>query len=299
MSVTRSLVVDGVRLHVEERGSGSAVALLHGFAGSGRDLAPLVEALATRHRVLAIDLVGHGRSEAPRRDAPYAMERCVAQVAGVLEATGAVPAHLFGYSMGGRVALGVAARRPDVVRSLALLGASAGLEKPEERDRRRRDDAALARRIEKDGVAAFARAWGEQPLFASQRTRLSPAARDALHARRLANRAHGLAGALRGMGTGEQAPLHDALPGIDVPVWIGHGADDAKFAAIARELAARIPRAECCAVPAAGHAAHLENPDAVLRALEDFLARAAGGRAPFTAGPYATRPPSERGGTTA
>lgn len=274
MTVQHVIAVNGVRLHAEERGAGAPVALLHGFTGSGRDLDALAEALAARHRVLAIDLVGHGRSEAPRRAGPYAMERCIAQVAGALEALGAAPVHLFGYSMGGRVALGVAVRRPEVVRSLALLGASAGLESADARARRRHSDAALAARIERDGVAAFVAAWSEQPLFATQRATLPPTAREALRRRRLANRAHGLANALRGMGTGVQPSFHADLADLDVPVWLGHGADDSKFAATARDLATRLPRAERFAVPSAGHAAHLENPDAVARAVLDFLARA-------------------------
>lgn len=293
MTIACAIAVDGVRLHVEERGAGTPVALLHGFTGSGRDLAPLAEALAARHRVLAIDLVGHGRSEAPERVGPYGMERCIAQVAGALEATGAAPAHLFGYSMGGRVALGVAVRRPEVVRSLALLGASAGLEDAGARAGRRRSDEALAARIERDGVTAFVAAWSEQPLFETQRTRLAPAAREALRLRRLANRAHGLANALRGMGTGAQPPFHEELAALDVPVWLAHGSDDRKFADTARDLAARLPRAECFAVPSAGHAAHLENPEAVIRGLERFLARADAPLRPLEPGPDAA--PQQRG----
>lgn len=266
-----SLRADGVTLGVEERGAGPPVALLHGFAGSAQGLAPLARTLARRHRVLAIDLIGHGASDAPRDPAAYAIERCAEQLACVLAAAGAAPAHVFGYSMGGRAALALALAHPEAVRSLALLGASAGLSDAAARARRRRDDEALAERIERDGVAAFAREWAALPIFASQRRRLSPTARRALERQRLANRAHGLAGSLRGMGSGAQPCYLPRLAELDLPVWLGHGAEDAKFEAIARELAERLPRARRCAIPAAGHAPHLENPDALERELERFF----------------------------
>ena len=276
----RALEVDGVRLSWLERGAGEPLLLLHGFTGSAEALAPLAEGLAGQARVLAVDLLGHGESEAPRETAPYTMERCVTQLAALLEAVDASPAHVFGYSMGGRVALGLAALRPDRVRSLALLGASAGIEDPEARAARRRDDEALADAIERDGVEAFARRWAALPLFASQQRRLTEAERAALHSQRLRSRARGLAGSLRGLGTGAQPPLHARLAGLRIPVWLGYGEEDTKFAALAAELAARIPGAERAAIPAAGHAAHLENPNALLAALKRFLARAGHTRPP-------------------
>ncbi len=264
--------VDGVRIVSHVSGAGTPVVLLHGFGGSHRDLAPLAEILAADHRTISIDLVGHGESDAPRDPLAYTMKRCVSQVARVIAAHDAAPAHVFGYSMGGRAALCLAIERPELVRSLALLGASAGLDDVSARKMRIASDEALARRIEHEGVAAWATAWGKLPLFASQAHHLSEGEREVLHARRLANRAHGLACSLRGMGTGSQPPQHDRLGRVCVPVWVGHGADDAKFADIASDLAARLPQALPCAIPRAGHAAHLENRSAVATALQRFFA---------------------------
>ena len=265
--------VEGVRIASHVRGAGTPLVLLHGFGGSHRDLAPLAEALAADHRTISIDLVGHGESDAPRDPRAYTMERCVAQVARVIEAHAAAPAHVFGYSMGGRTALCLATQRPELVRSLALLGASAGLEDRIAREARIASDEALARRIEDEGVAVWATAWGKLPLFASQARHLTEREREVLHARRLANRAHGLACSLRGMGTGAQPPHRAKLGAVRMPVWLGHGADDAKFEAIATDLAARLPQSTRCAIPRAGHAAHLENRNAVAAELQRFFAR--------------------------
>ncbi len=115
---------------------------------------------------------------------------------------------LLGYSMGGRIALYTAFSH--FFRALILESASPGLADAAEREQRRRSDAALAESIERDGVAAFVEHWEQLPLFASQ-SNLALETRQSLHRQRLANRAHGLANSLRGVGTGEQPALHSPI----------------------------------------------------------------------------------------
>jgi 2-succinyl-6-hydroxy-2,4-cyclohexadiene-1-carboxylate synthase len=277
VSTATSLRVEsgGLQLHVETRGQGTPVLLLHGFTGCAATLSGLARELTRAgYRTVAPDLVGHGGSDAPTDPSHYTMPRCVAQVRGVLDALDLRRVHAIGYSMGGRVALSLCAAHPERVRSALLVGASAGLRRADERRARRHGDEALAARIEREGVAAFVDDWMAQPLFASQLRRLSPEALAAARAQRLRNRAHGLAHSLRGMGTGAQPALHAQLPSIDVPVALVVGEEDAKFDAIAQELARRLPRARVARVPDAGHAAHLENPAAFLRVVLGFLADA-------------------------
>jgi 2-succinyl-6-hydroxy-2,4-cyclohexadiene-1-carboxylate synthase len=263
---SRFVDVAGARLHFAAEGEGETLVLLHGFTGSAHAMAPLARELAGDHRVVSIDLLGHGLSDAPQDPARYCMESCIADVIAVLDALGAERAHLLGYSMGGRIALALAVAHPDRIASAVLIGASAGLSDPGERAERRRADEALARSIELDGVAPFVERWMALPLFATQ-TRLPAAIRDAARAQRLSNVARGLAGSLRGLGTGAQPPLHDALRHCPVPLLLLAGEHDAKFRAIAGELAALAKRASHEVVPDAGHAAQLENPrDVVARA---------------------------------
>ncbi len=261
----------GSALHVEQRGAGRPVLLLHGFTGSTRTLDDVAEGLrAAARSTIAVDLLGHGESDAPREAAAYAMERCSASLVRVLDAAGAGRADVLGYSMGGRVALGLAVAHPERVRSLVLIGASAGIADPAERAARRSADDALADAIERDGVPRFVERWLAQPLFASQ-ARLGPAFLAAARAQRLRNRAHGLAGSLRGMGTGAQPPLHSALGALAVPMLLVVGAEDAKFRAIAETLARCAPVARVAEISDAGHAAHLENPSAFLAETLRFL----------------------------
>ena len=261
----------GRALHVECAGAGPSVLLLHGFTGSTRTLDGVAAGLrAAGFATIAVDLLGHGRSDAPRAREPYAMERCVASLTRVLDAVGAARAAVLGYSLGGRVALGLSVAHPERVRGLVLVGASAGIADPAERAARRRADESLADAIERDVLPAFVDRWMALPLFATQE-RLGPAHWAAARAQRLANRAHGLAASLRGIGTGAQPPLHDALARLPVPALFVAGAEDAKFRAIAEDLARRTPRGRALAIPEAGHAAHLEAPATFLAGVRAFL----------------------------
>jgi len=247
--------------------------LLHGFTGSGASWpASIVEGLSARGRVpVTMDLPGHGRwagETDPRRFTP------AAAFSAIEEAQGG-PGPVIGYSMGGRLALAYAVERPGRVTHLVLESASPGLATGDERAARRAADEALAKRLERDGIASFVRRWEELPLFESQRG-LPEGVRAAQRARRLANHPASLAAALRGLGTGALPPCWDALPGLDLPVLLVAGARDAKFVAVARSMAERLPRAELAVIPGAGHTVHLERPGAWLGVVLSFLAAGGG-----------------------
>ena len=263
----------GVQLRVLREGAGTPVLALHGFTGAAESLAGVAERLRGRHTVVRVDLVGHGASEAPLTLAPYAMKACAAQLDAVCAALGIGVAHWLGYSMGGRAALALAALHPERVRSLLLVGASAGIPDATERAARVRDDEALAAAIEREGVPGFVERWMALPLFASQ-ARLGATALAEQRAQRLRNRAHGLANSLRGMGAGAQPPLHDALARLAAPACFVAGAEDAKFSALAEQLAAIAARGEARVIANTGHAAHLEAPGAFTALALAFFARA-------------------------
>lgn len=185
---------------------------------------------------------------------------------------------LLGYSMGGRVALGLALDHPDQVTRLVLESASPGLPTSEERAARRAADRALAADLERGGIGPFVSRWEAQPLFSTLR-RLPEAERARVRSERLAQDPAGLAACLRGMGTGSQPWLGGRLEEIGVPVLVVAGAEDAKFRDWGEWMTARIPRAELAIVAGAGHVPHLERPEEVARRVEEFLARPGGGPA--------------------
>jgi 2-succinyl-6-hydroxy-2,4-cyclohexadiene-1-carboxylate synthase len=198
------------------------------------------------------------------------MPRVAADLAELLTRRAAAPAHWLGYSMGGRLALYVAVRQPGVVRSLTLVSATAGLATAAERQARRAADEALAARIERDGVAAFVDEWERNPLFAGL-ARLPGEARAALHEQRLNNSPVGLANSLRGMGAGAQPSLWARLAAVAAPSLLIAGELDAKFVTLNQRLAAVIPQATLRLIPDAGHTVHLEQPEAFLSTVTNFL----------------------------
>jgi pimeloyl-ACP methyl ester carboxylesterase len=120
----RELRWRATRLRYFVGGQGPPLALVHGFAGAATNFAVLAPLLLERHRLVIPDLPGHGRSTALAA-APN-LAGFADRVAAVLEQEGAVPAAVLGHSMGGVVALRLAARRPELVRAV-VLAAAAGL----------------------------------------------------------------------------------------------------------------------------------------------------------------------------
>lgn len=270
----RIVLRDGVELRVEDRGDAGTtpVLLVHGFTGSVEAWSEdLIRTLGeSGRRVVAVDLPGHGRSEAPTDPDRYAMERVVEDLVQVLDHLEIPRADWIGYSMGGRVSLGGAVLRPRRIRRLVLEGASPGIADPEEASARRRADEALADAVLSDGLEAFVDAWMDKPIFRTQR-RLPEERRARERRRRMACRPEGLAHTLRGLGTGRQPSFWSALPEVRAPTLLLTGADDEKYARIAQEMAERIPDAAHVPIPEAGHAVHLERPSAWLREVVSFL----------------------------
>ena len=120
------------------------------------------------------------------------------------------------------------------------------------------------------GTDAFVREWARLPMWESQRA-LPDEVRVALRAQRETNSAPGLANSLRGAGAVVDPPLHDRLGAIRAPTLLVAGALDAPYLAHAVEMQAHIPAARVVVVPEAGHAVHLERPDAFAGAVSAFL----------------------------
>ena len=165
--------------------------------------------------------------------------------------------------MGGRVALHAALTLGDRVERLVLIGASPGLAGAAERAARAAEDAALADRIEAIGLEAFVREWAAQPLFDGMPRGIA----EQVEADRLRNTAPGLAAALRGLGTGVMPPLWERLGELAMPVELVVGERDVKFREIASLMGKALPDARVRVVPGAGHAVHLEAPDAIVEIL--------------------------------
>lgn len=123
---------NGVRLHYTVEGHGEPAMLLHGFAVNADlnwRLSGVTRALAEEYRVIAMDLRGHGLSDKPADPAQYGLEM-VEDVARLLDHMGIKKAHVAGYSLGGFIALRLAATHPERLLTVSPLGA--GWERPDD-----------------------------------------------------------------------------------------------------------------------------------------------------------------------
>ena len=264
------LLVNDLSYHYRCEGSGPPLLLLHGFTGSHASWDLLMAGFARHFQTIAVDLPGHGKTDAPQDAARCRHESVGADLVALMARCGHERFHLLGYSMGGRLALALSLSFPEKVAALVLESASPGLATAAEREERRRQDEALAREIEAEGVPSFVDKWEKQPLFASQ-AQLPASVRDALRSQRLNNSGHGLAASLRGAGTGAQRSFWPQIPELKTPALLICGELDAKFCDVAERMVDANPDLNLRQVAGAGHCVHLEQPQTFRQAVLDFL----------------------------
>jgi pimeloyl-ACP methyl ester carboxylesterase len=113
--------VNGINLYYEIHGTGEPLVLLHGGLGASEMFGPALERLAEGHRVIAVDLQGHGRTADV--DRPIRLETMAEDIAALMDHLGIERADAVGYSLGGGVAFQLAVRHPDRVRRLVVVSA--------------------------------------------------------------------------------------------------------------------------------------------------------------------------------
>lgn len=222
------------------------LALAHGFTQNSRCWGQFGAICADSFDVIAVDAPGHGWSGYDDADLMTA-GRLIVDTGG--------PAHYVGYSMGGRMLLHAALEdKVGEIRSLILIGATAGIENSSERAERKAQDAKTASRILELGAPEFVTEWLEQPMFADLSDEQSG------RVLRYENSPDGMAASLRNCGTGTQEPLWDRLSELRMPVLVIAGSKDEKYTAIGQRMVTAIGSNARFVNIEGGHAVHLENP---------------------------------------
>lgn len=260
--------IHGANLYYEEHGSGpETVVFAHGLLFDRRIFEHQVEALKDRYRVIVYDSRGHGESEVTRGG--YDMDTLAEDAAGLIEALDAGPCHFAGLSMGGFVALRLASRWPELVRSLVLLDTSADPE-PRENLPRYRLLQGIARLFGLGVVTGRV-----MPILLGKTTLEDPDRREMRELWRDRVAAQDRVGVTRAVsGVLGRDGVYDELPGIRVPVLILVGEEDsATVPEKSERMRDAIPDAELVTIPRCGHMSSIERPEAVTRAMEGFLGR--------------------------
>lgn len=251
-------------------GHGSPVVLLHGLASSRAAFNPIFTQLAHHHRVIAVDLPGHGDSELAEPGEPLTPRAMAFAVGEFLDALGIRRAHLVGNSLGGWVALELAADG----RALTVTGlCPAGLWRP------LRDRSPLLELNRQAAVAAGR--WGEFVM-------LVPAVREVVFAGALARphqldyaTARGAVAAQRLAGGYDEA--HEGIVGAkferashitaDIPVTIAFGADDQFLPSETSQLRHLAPlHARWAVMPRVGHAPMWDDPAGTVTLIRSTIA---------------------------
>jgi 2-succinyl-6-hydroxy-2,4-cyclohexadiene-1-carboxylate synthase len=234
---------------------------LHGFTGSPKSWNFLSHRQALPMIVPA--LLGHAGSEADGRVVDFEAE--VDRLAALIPVSHT--AHVVGYSLGARLALGMALRHPERVSTLTLLSGHPGLTSASERTARRAADATWCDLLLSRGLGAFVDAWQAQPLWATQ-AELEAAVLRQKRAERLSHSASGLARSLRVTGLAEMPDYSARLSDLRVPVTLIAGQLDHKFSALARLMAERLHRAKLVLLPDVGHDLLLECPELIAEVID-------------------------------
>lgn len=251
----------GLPLPIGSPGTAPRTVLLHGFTGLAEDW---VEVWPASAPALALDLPGHGGSADPQGDFDTSLRRLLDALPDAID-------QLVGYSLGGRLALGLLRLAPQRFRRTLIISAHPGLSEDSSRAERRTADARWIARLERDGIDAFVAAWEQLPLFATQAH--VPAERlERQRRRRLGQRAAGLAASLRVHGLAEMPAMHETI--IQYPGrlhWIT-GAEDQRFSALASAVRRSRPATRLHRIAGAGHNPLLEAPQALSALLEQAIA---------------------------
>jgi pimeloyl-ACP methyl ester carboxylesterase len=223
----------------DSHGAGDPVLVLHGgLTDSDLMLESLEPPLGDRFRILAFDRRGHGRTA--DTEAAFHYDDMASETIAAIETLIGGPTHLLGWSDGANVALLVALRRPDLVRSLVLIGANYhfdGTVAP--------DFGETGPKVLKDRYAQRSPDGGEHFAAVFQKS--------------------------RAMWAAEPTLTTDDLRKISAPALVMVGDDDLMTFAHTASLYESLPMGQLAVIPGTSHGVVLEKPELVTRLVGDFL----------------------------
>ncbi|RAI79413.1 2-succinyl-6-hydroxy-2,4-cyclohexadiene-1-carboxylate synthase [Macrococcoides goetzii] len=234
----------------------SLIVMIHGFLGSVETFLPAKERLLSHTDVLLVECPGHGAAfntnetwsfDAIAASLTHTLTRYRNQYSEII---------LYGYSMGGRIALFTALHYPELIDKLIIESATPGIEDEQLRIERIQQDEERSIWIETD-YSAFIKHWEKLSLFQTYQP-LTDEIQTRQREIRMHHKPQGIAKALREYGTGRQPNLWPLLPSFNKPLLLLTGSLDKKFESIAKRMVEVLPDARHMIIEA-GHTIHVEN----------------------------------------
>ncbi|MCH8558459.1 MAG: alpha/beta fold hydrolase [Balneolia bacterium] len=268
--VTRESTPDGA----------SPLLMLHGFAGSSQSMIHLAKHLCGHRSVYLIDLAGHGQSLCANTTDPvvrYSSKKQIEDLKRIINHLKLQNITLYGYSMGGRLALQFLVDEAfndssdSLVKSAVLESTTCGIVEENQRSERRKADNKLARQIREE-FGTFVETWDDKPVFKTSTppdTELQALSR---HIRSEQQPEH-LAASLTAFGTGAMPCVCGKLKNLKIPIQFITGEEDHKFTEIASSMMPLLnpeTRSESThhIIPKTGHRIHLEKPEQIIDLLK-------------------------------
>ena len=264
-----AVAADGIRIHYEITGitKKAPVLLVQGLGGEKNSWNLQRAALALRHRTVAFDNRGAGKSDKP--DGTYDLEQMANDAIAVLDAAGIESAHVVGLSMGGAISQIIALKYPNRVRSLTLVATAC-------RNHQWRVDLlqSWADMAETDGMGSVGKEAARWMIGPRSFRRLLPAL-GSIGPLQLSNPANAFVSQVQAILTTDDRSLNAELGDIECPTMVVVGNQDILTPrGDAEEIASLIPTAELVIISGGAHGLHIERASTFNRILLEFLGRA-------------------------
>ncbi len=243
--------------------------LLHGFAGSAYVWKILFDKLENLCPIIAIDLIGHGKTCAPDDPKFYSEESQISQLNKIFEELEIEKFILLGYSMGGRLALSYSINNTNKIIGLILESSTAGIQNYDSRKDRYENDLLISEKIRTGNLIHFFKNWYSASLFNSLKN--IPNKLDELILRKSKNNRTGLANSLIGFSTGKMKNYWSEIQKFPKPVLLICGDLDQKYYDINLKLNSLFPNSNLAVIKDSGHITHLEKPDEFVNLVNSFL----------------------------
>ncbi|MBT3236144.1 MAG: 2-succinyl-6-hydroxy-2,4-cyclohexadiene-1-carboxylate synthase [Bdellovibrionales bacterium] len=251
--------------HIKSAAGDRLILFLHGYMGSSADWQPYADLLQKENiESIILDLPGHGNSPIIT---PLDIEILSDQIVSCITPYQNKKLALVGYSMGGRIAMDIIIRYPQIFTSALIESASPGIEDQAERIARQQSDQKLLADISSQGdLTNFLLKWYANPIF-GQLNQNQPLLDTLIESKNFSQVA-GWQESLNCLGVGPQPSYWKDLSRVSLPISYISGREDIKYTAVGTRLAQGNSAIKHHIVDLSGHNTHLEQPKLFLHYLK-------------------------------